>query len=55
MRLVGATPRSTQSITAVIASNRSVPTPPRQWNMPGTVKKRKNSFVSGPLAASAFS
>ena len=34
---------------------RSVPTPPRQWNMPGTVKKRKKSFVSGPLAASAFS
>jgi len=42
-------------IKVVIASNRSVPMPPRQWNMPGTMNSRKKSRVSGPFLASAFS
>jgi hypothetical protein len=50
----GATPFSTQLITAVMASSRSVPMPPRQWNMPGTMNRRKKSGVPSPLAATAF-
>ena len=50
----GATPFSTQSISAVMASRRSGPTPPRQWNMPGTMNRRKKSGVPRPLAATAF-
>ena len=53
--VAGAAPFSTQLIRAVMASNWSVPTPPRQWNMPGTMNKRKKSGVSGPFFANAFS
>jgi hypothetical protein len=45
----GAAPASTQFSTGVVISNWLVPTPPPQWNIPGTMKRRKNSSVDGPV------
>src|ERR1017187_10608880 len=38
----GAVPPSSHFSTGVVMSNWLVPTPPPQWNIPGTMKRRKN-------------
>lgn len=47
----GNRPCSTHAITGMIASKRSTFRPPRQWNMPGTMNRRKSSRTAGPLSA----
>src|ERR1039457_3782618 len=38
----GVVPPSSHFSTGVVMSNWLVPTPPPQWNIPGTMKRRKN-------------
>lgn len=51
----GAAPHSTHCSAAVSISNVLAPTPPPQWNMPGTMKRRKKPVVEAPMRASTLS
>jgi hypothetical protein len=50
-----ADPFSTHSKIADKASNIPVPTPPPQWNIPGTIYRRKKSGVADPMHRFTFS
>jgi hypothetical protein len=47
----GAAPFSTQPTSGVIVSTSSGPTPPAQWNTPGSMKSRKKSGVCAPIVS----
>ena len=50
----GRLPDSTHFIRGVAASNTLVPIPPRQWNIPGTMYRRKKSLSSFPFFQRPF-